>query len=54
MNQSTLRKPAQPHKPKELCPNLEILKWFIGLLQILKQFGYNFGNFASFYDRAFY
>ena len=25
MNQSTLRKPAQPHKPKEIGPNLEIL-----------------------------
>ena len=25
MNQSTLRKPAQPHKPKEIDPNLEIL-----------------------------
>ena len=24
INQSTLRKPAQPHKPKEIDPNLEI------------------------------
>ena len=25
VNQSTLRKPAQPHKPKGIDPNLEIL-----------------------------
>ena len=31
INQSTLRKLAQPHKPKELDPNLEILKRFNSL-----------------------
>ena len=44
-NQSTLRKPAQPHKPK-INPNFEI--W-----TNLEQFWDNFENFMSFYDRAF-
>ena len=44
-NLSTLRKPAQPHKPK-INPNFEI--W-----NNLEQFWDNFENFMSFYDRAF-
>ena len=40
INQSTLRKPAQPHKSKELNPNFEIFEGFRAILNGLSVYYY--------------
>ena len=51
VNQSILRKLAQPHKPN-INPNFEIWTLLNNLEVILNNFE-NFDNFVSFYNRAF-